>query len=133
MKIRCTTTFDITATGVTGHCKPSRMPFTDASGTVINNEATWLHARNKQRNWETITQLISLRTQVDNVTQPVHKDNHWTFEFEVESDNIFSLEGDPLAVLKQDCADVPMLLGQDNTVLHSSNIWFEPINTSEEK
>ena len=76
MKIRCTTIFDITATGVTGHCKPSRMPFTDASGTAINNEQAWNLARNKQRNWETITQLISLRTQVDNITQPVLDNGH---------------------------------------------------------
>ena len=41
MKIRCTTSFDITATGVTGHCKPSRLPFQDRSGQMITNEQEW--------------------------------------------------------------------------------------------
>lgn len=132
MKIRCTTSFDITATGVTGHCKPSRMPFTDASGALINNESTWNLARNKQRNWETITQLISLRTQVDNITQPVLDNGQWTFEFEVDSSGIFYADNDPLGVLKQDCAGVPMLLGTADTVLTMTNIHFDIINTSVE-
>ena len=128
MKIRCTTTFDITATGVTGHCKPSRLPFTDASGQTIGNESEWNRARNQQRNLETITQLLSLRTQIDNVTTPVLNDNNqWTFEFEVESDTIFAQEDDPLAVLKEDCYGVPMLLSTEPT-LTDTNIWFEPIN-----
>ena len=128
MKIRCTTRFDITATGVTGHCKPSRLPFTDASGQRINSESEWNRARNQQRNLETITQLLSLRTQIDNVTIPVLNDNNqWSFEFEVESDTIFALGNDPLAVLKEDCHGVPMLLSTEPT-LTDTNIWFEPIN-----
>ena len=128
MKIRCTTRFDITATGVTGHCKPSRIPFTDASGSYINDQSAWNLARNKQRNWETITQLISLRTQVDNITQPVYDNGRWSFEFEVDSDTIFTIDDDPLAVLKQDCDGVPMLLSTTDATLTSSNIWFELIN-----
>ena len=129
MKIRCTTTFDITATGVTGHCKPSRLPFTDASGQTIASEAEWNRARNQQRNLETITQLLSLRTQIDNVTRPVFDNDHWSFEFEVESDTIFALADDPLGVIKDDCYGVPMLLSTEPT-LGSDNIWFEPINIS---
>ena len=127
MKIRCTTTFDITATGVTGHCKPSRLPFTDASGQTISNEAEWNRARNQQRNLETITQLLSLRTQIDNVTRPVFDNDRWSFEFEVESDTIFALADDPLGVIKEDCYGVPMLLSTEPT-LTVGNIWFEPIN-----
>jgi hypothetical protein len=127
MKIRCTTRFDITATGVTGHCKPSRLPFTDASGQTITSEADWNRARNQQRNLETITQLLSLRTQIDNVTTPVFTDNQWSFEFEVESDTIFAQADDPLGTLKEDCYGVPMLLSTD-AALGADNIWFEPIN-----
>ena len=127
MKIRCTTTFDITATGVTGYCKPSRLPFTDASGQTITSEAEWNQARNQQRNLETITQLLSLRTQIDNVTAPVFTDNRWSFEFEVESDTIFAQADDLLGTLKEDCYGVPMLLSAD-TALSADNIWFEPIN-----
>lgn len=127
MKIRCTTKFDITATGVTGHYKPSRIPFTDASGQRITDERLWNHSRNQQRNRETITQLLSLRTQIENVTVPVLTDDVWSFEFEVESDTIFLYDNDPLGVLKQDCYGVPMLLSTE-PALGADNIWFEPIN-----
>ena len=130
MKIRCTTSFDITATGVTGHCKPSRLPFKDNSGQMITNEQEWNHARNQQRNLETLTQLISLRTQIDNITRPQFKDNQWSFEFEVESDTIFVSDQDNLGVLKNDCLGVPMLLSSSDTTLNDSNIQFELINIS---
>ena len=129
MKIQVKTSFDITPTGVTGHFRPTRLPFHDLSGQSINNEHDWNRARNQQRNLETITQLLSLRTQIDNVTRPVFDNDHWSFEFEVESDTIFALADDPLGVIKDDCYGVPMLLSTEPT-LGSDNIWFEPINIS---
>jgi ABC-type oligopeptide transport system substrate-binding subunit len=136
MRIRCQTLFDITATGVTGHFKPSRIPFLDSAGTSINSEASWNRARNQQRNWETVTQIISLRTQVD-FTSPTHDNNTWTFEFEIINDQLFVMDQDPLAVLKTDCADVPMITGlgeeplNDTVLVVDKNIWFTmvPINT----
>jgi hypothetical protein len=130
MKIQCQTLFDITATGTTGHVKPSRMPFTDHTGTRIINIESWNHSRNQQRNWETITQLISLRTQIDNLTTPVKVNNLWQFEFEVDNENLFYNETDPLAILKEDCTGVPMLTALDETVTGDvflsvdKNIWF---------
>ena len=50
MKFICKTLFDITATGVTGHYKSSRVPFRDSTGNNIENETTWNRARNQQRN-----------------------------------------------------------------------------------
>ena len=70
VKFICKTLFDITATGVTGHYKSSRVPFQDLTGTSITNEISWNRARNQQRNWETITQLISLRTQISELQTP---------------------------------------------------------------
>ena len=129
MKIRCTTSFDITATGVTGHCKPSRLPFQDRSGQMITNEQEWNHARNQQRNWETIMQLISLRTQINNIIIPELHEGQWTFEFEVESDTIFLRDIDPIGILKDDCQGVPMLVATANTeMLDLTNIHFEIIN-----
>ena len=136
MRIQCQTLFDITATGVTGHFKPSRMPFQDATGAVINSEILWNRARNQQRNWETVTQIISLRTQVDFIP-PVQNNDTWTFEFEIVNDQLFANDQDPLAVLKTDCADVPMITGLNETALNDTvlvtdkNIWFTivPINT----
>jgi hypothetical protein len=130
MKIQCQTLFDITATGTTGHVKPSRMPFTDQAGSKITDVGQWNRSRNQQRNWETVTQLISLRTQVDNLKEPQLINDRWCFEFEVENQNLFTSGMDQLSVLKADCAGVPMLVGlnesaQIGTVLSvDTNVWF---------
>ena len=70
MRFTCKTYFDINNTGVTGHFKASRVPFTDKSGQQITNEMSWNIARNQQRNWETLTQLISMRTQIAKMSAP---------------------------------------------------------------
>jgi hypothetical protein len=131
MKIVCSTLFDITATGITGHFKPSRIPFTDLNGNVIHDEPEWHRARNQQRNWETISQLISLRTQVFNISTPIMQKDRWVFTFEVDAPGIF---GTDLTLLIADCSDVPMITGLDELpsdfkILASTgtnqNIWFE--------
>ena len=136
MKIRCTTKFDITATGVTGHCKPSRLPFTDASGQTITSEAEWNRARNQQRNLETITQILQLRTQIFDQSMPVEDNGYWSFTFNVEFEGIYRTDNDEFSVLKQDCEGVPMLVGLDEeytitplltTDGSQQNIWFELI------
>jgi hypothetical protein len=135
MRIQCQTFFDITATGVTGHFKPSRMPFQDATGNSINSETLWNRARNQQRNWETVTQIISLRTQVE-FTTPSKNNDIWTFEFEIANNQLFANDQDPLAVLKADCDNVPMIAELNETALNDTilivdkNIWFTivPIN-----
>ena len=130
MRIQCRTLFDITATGVTGHCKPSRMPFKDQAGCTINDISDWNRSRNQQRNWETLTQLISLRTQLTDLSMPVKNDNLWQFEFEVDNDNLFLNNNDSLAVLKADCAGVPMLVGLnestdiESVLVNDCNLWF---------
>jgi len=130
MKIQCQTLFDITATGTTGHVKPSRMPYQDRAGTKIADSEQWNRSRNQQRNWETVTQLISLRTQVTSLTEPKKINDCWQFEFEVENENLFTVAADKLAVLKEDCNGVPMLTGlnesaETGTVLTvDTNIWF---------
>ena len=130
MRIQCRTLFDITATGVTGHCKPSRMPFKDQAGCTITDISDWNRSRNQQRNWETLTQLISLRTQLTDLTMPVKNDDLWQFEFEVDNDNLFLNNNDSLAVLKADCAGVPMLTGLnesadiESVLVNDCNLWF---------
>lgn len=130
MKIQCQTLFDITATGTTGHIKPNRMPFTDCAGNPITDTQSWHRSRNQQRNWETVTQLISLRTQVDNLQDPVRTQGRWQFEFEVENDNLFHNGTDSLAVLKLDCAGVPMLTNLNESattgtaLVVDQNLWF---------
>ena len=138
MKYACQTRFDITATGVTGHYKSARIPFRDRAGQTIKNEESWNRSRNQQRNWETLTQILSLRTQLFLLTDPVSDltGTRWMFEFETESDGIYGPESDPVAILRADANGVPMLRELNNdpdieTVLVTAgtrqNIWFAPV------
>jgi hypothetical protein len=132
IQIKVRTFFDITATGVTGHFKSSKQNFKD--------QESWNRARNQQRNWETLTQLLNLRTQIMEITAPVNDNNLWSFEFGSEF-NVWDTGSDPVGVLKNDSDRVPMLRDLDNNpdieeflVIEGprQNIWFEvvPINTT---
>lgn len=143
MKIICRTFFDCSATGITGHFRPSQVPFSDHTGSQIQNTRSWNHARNQQRNWETLTQLISLRTQPVSVTSLGQHDGIWSFEFEVESGLVYSTSGqeDDISGLVNECSGVPMVTGLTETLTEETvlitqgtgqNIWFSPINTSME-
>jgi hypothetical protein len=139
MKFACQTLFDITATGITGHCKQSRMPFQDRAGQVIRDSESWNRSRNQQRNWETLTQILSLRTQLFEITEPIQDQSgtRWMFEFETETEGVYGPTDDPVSVLRSDAQGVPMLRELDNdpdieTVLVTEgprqNIWFAPIS-----
>ena len=139
MKYACQTLFDITPTGVTGHCKASRMPFTDRAGHNITDIESWNRSRNQQRNWETITQILSLRTQLFLLSDPIldHTGSRWMFEFETEADGIYGPDNDPTEILRADADGVPMLRELDNdpdiepflvTSGPRQNIWFAPIS-----
>ena len=87
--------------------------------------------RNKQRNWETVVQILGLRTQImsinqlktetKNLSQHVFgsdyqdKQRVWTFEFEVEFENLYLQDHDPYGILKKDFAQSPIILGLDET------------------
>ena len=87
--------------------------------------------RNKQRNWETVIQILGLRSQIMNArplkTETVDlakyefgenydgKQRVWTFEFEVEFDNLYLQDRDPYGVLKNDFSHTPIILGLDET------------------
>ena len=139
MKIVCRTTFDCSYTGVTGHFRSSEIPFTDRAGQLISNQAAWHRARNQQRNWETLMQVIGLKTQPLNVTKPIHKEHAWEFEFVAEATGVFSITDnpDPVAGLKQDFDGVPIMVdlneksGVVSTVTTTGpdqNIWLDTIN-----
>lgn len=137
MKFSCITRFDITATGVTGHFKSSRVPFRDLAGNTVTDITSWNRSRNQQRNWETIQQIIGMRTQISTSTVPVRTGTSWSFEFETETPGVYGTDDDPVSVLYSDAAGVPMLTNLDN---HSDvasfilvdgpeqNIWFSPLS-----
>ncbi len=141
MKILCRTLFDCSYTGVTGHFRVSEIPFVDQAGQQVLNQADWHRSRNQQRNWETLMQIVGLRTQPQNITKPEHKSKEWLFEFVAESEGVYSSTGndDPLSGLKQDCVGVPMVIGLKeksnmsptiNVDGEDQNIWFETINNT---
>jgi hypothetical protein len=142
MRFACQTLFDITATGTTGHCKTVRMPYNDAAGQVIRDQDAWNRSRNQQRNWETLQQILSLRTQIMQITVPVtdQTETRWMFEFETDTAGAFGPDDDATMILRQDAAGVPMLKELNNTpdldpflvtTGPRQNIWFAavPINT----
>ena len=131
MKLKVRTLFDITYTGVTGHYKAARAQFA--------TQEAWDRARNQQRNFETLQQILSLRTNLAEITTPVESDGEWSFEFEVESDGVYGTPDDPTGILRGDAVGVPMLreLNNDPDIEPilvvggpRQNIWFEvvPIN-----
>lgn len=135
MRYVCQTLFDITATGITGHFKTTRVPFTDQAGQTVSDQESWNRSRNQQRNWETLTQILGLRTQLFDLSRPVIDSSGtcWMFEFETETDGTFGSDLDPTEILRTDAEGVPMILDLDNrpdlipvlcTTGPNQNIWF---------
>jgi hypothetical protein len=131
--IECKTFFDITATGITGHYNSARQPHLSPE--------QWTRSRNQQRNWETLQQIISLRTQISNLCLPRRQGLHWIFEFSSENVGVFGNPENPTYMLYQDAHGVPMLKGLDNdpkiestliTHGNTQNIWFEVIDINTE-
>lgn len=114
-RIICVTKFDITATGVRNNFNVNRIPITTTQGAVITNQKDWTRARNQQRNWETINQIISLRTLPFNIAEPLVSDGVWKFSFEVDQISTVGSDLDPVGLLSQDSAGVPMLVGLAET------------------
>ena len=91
-RIRVTTQFDCTTTGVTGHFRNNVLPFDDREGQTVTDQVTWTRSRNQQRNWETILQIIGLYTQAQDITPTEHTNGAWQFEFSTDFDDVFSRE-----------------------------------------
>lgn len=136
------TLIDITPTGVTTHTPEQEF------------------LRNQQRNWETIQQIIGLRTQptiidTDNFTDNVQKGYNfginysgyhriWTFKFSVEYADIYQVGPDRFGLVKYDFQITPVILGLTETAKPEralfypkgpwNNIYFktlvDPINIS---
>lgn len=139
MNIRCRTLFDCTCTGITGNFRASQLPYADRTGQAITNYVEWSRARNQHRNWETILQIISLRTQPTILTEPRCIDGAWQFDFAVETPGVYSINNDleNLDGLINECNGIPMVVGLneakdiDPSLTVSGprqNLWFESIN-----
>lgn len=117
MKVKCTTLFDITQTNISG-----RRNLLDDSTSEFGKQ------RKQQGNFETIQQIISLRSQPENITVPeildcppkilgikynLTKAKVWSFMFTINHSSIFVDDSGELGLLKKDCANVPMITGLD--------------------
>jgi len=132
-RIRISTTFDCTTTGVTGHYKAAQLPFRDRAQQLIDSESAWLRSRNQQRNYETLMQIVNLYTQPMNLSSAEYENDQWSFEFDTEFEGVFSSGDDTLGLLKAAAAGVPMLDNLDSfqiitgTLLPDVNVFFEEI------
>lgn len=144
MKIRVHTLFDITRTNVR----------TRRHGELLNDDYL-IRQSNQQSNFETVLQVIGIRSQPEDITDPEKKmkildsgmwgSNYvdkikvpvWTFDFTVNYQEVFSTGEDKLGKLLQDCQNIPMITGLSEYPLiknvmsvssHDKNIYFEVIN-----
>lgn len=119
-KLRCYTLFDITQTNILSRHKPPE-----------NQDITeWVRKRNSQCNFDTILQVISLRSQPEILSEP-HKiqikfdefDHFgflfeptdqlypaWCFDFTVYHNDVFNNGIIEFGLLYEDCDQVPMIL-----------------------
>lgn len=147
LKIRCYTLFDVTKTGITNR--------RNAPVPVDEKISLWEKQRNTQCNFDTIIQVISLRSLPEDITDP-YKDEItlndtekfgfllesetpcavWTFDFSVVFGSVFNNGTEELGYLFTDCDGVPMIhvgteLNKLPTFLDISpelrNIYFEVI------
>lgn len=115
------TLIDITPTGVTTH----------TSDNVFK--------RNQQRNWETVQQIISLRTQptiisTDNFVDEVKRYNFginytgnqriWTFKFAVDYADIYQEGADKFGLVKYDFKITPVILGLIETAVPERALFY---------
>ena len=144
IRVKCSTQFDITETGIKNRSLKSRITFRDKTGHEITTAEEWNRARNQQCNWETINQIISLRTLPENITSPVRDadTDMWQFEFDVVDPASIFCNGNAVGYLLSDCVGVPMILGLDETAGIAAsiistgpeaNIWFDLIDQTDNK
>lgn len=144
IRIKCTTRFDITETGIRNRTFRSNMPFTDKTGKTITTQGEWQRARNQECNWETVNQVISLRTLPEHISAPEHDIDTatWSFEFDVVDPGSVFYDSNPVGYLAADCDGVPMLTGlgeavETATFLSSqgadANIWFDVVRQIDDK
>ena len=97
--------------------------------------------RNQQRNWETLLQCIGLRTQPQNIQEPITStledigaaefgdfytgtQKIWTWSWTVEREGVYDLADVPLAGLLQDIEQVPIITGLEETARFMLPIFY---------
>ena len=111
-----------------------------ATGVIRSHDNDSLE-RNQQRNWETLLQCIGLRTQPQNIIEPVvstfsdiniaefgdfylGEQKVWTWKWTVESNGVYDLPGKPLGGLLEDLEQVPIITGLAETARFMLPIFY---------
>lgn len=118
--VTCYTLFDVAYTGIINRSRPS----------VDEDPDVWLHKRNAQCNFDTILQVISLRSQPEVIRFPepmkinfkefdnfgflfeqIDDEDYpcWSFDFEIQHPSVFYDGISDLGSLYSDCDGVPMI------------------------
>ncbi len=122
-KVECYCLFDITNTGINGQSRTTAFPIKTKDGIEISNTVELNRCRNQQRNFDTLLQVISLRTQIFNIKSPIYNQGnsyfqgrpHWQFSFEIEPNSQWLVDNDDFWILKQDTTGTPMIIGLNET------------------
>jgi hypothetical protein len=97
--------------------------------------------RNQQRNWETLLQCISIRTQPQHIQAPVRstvidigitefgdfytgEQQVWAWSWAVEGAGVYDLSNKPLGGLMQDLEQVPIITGLEETARFMLPIFY---------
>lgn len=125
-KIEIQTLFDITKTNIVRNYSPALVK----SHPTINTKEEWVKARQQETNWETIIQVISLRSNPVDIKYPnVEKIDlknfgyhmffglAWKFSFVIETDSVFHDGTNPIGLLLDDMNNVPMISGLNDNVV----------------
>jgi hypothetical protein len=111
-----------------------------ATGVIRSQDPDYAE-RNQQRNWETLLQCIGLRTQPQNIQEPVTStvedisvaefgdfytgtQKIWTWSWTVEREGVYDLDNAPLAGLLQDLEQVPIITGLTETARFMLPIFY---------
>jgi hypothetical protein len=142
VKIICSTLFDITRTNV--HARRNNLDSDIGDSNIVKS-------RGQQANFDTILQIISMRAQPENYSDPEKSMVHlspiwgtsyrskskipcWTFTFTVDNPEVFMEDNIELIRLFNDSRGVPMIIkleewpslsGNLNTSPELKNIHFE--------
>lgn len=141
---------DITNTGVLAQYNSTLPTFMDNAKQVVKDKEGWDRSRNQQRNWETLTQLMSMITQPTILQSPIaerdvdlqdynfgYTGNHtvWTFMVGAEMSGIFDA-GVPSGRLIDMCNKIPIITGLKETITSEKsmldtvitpNLYFEKV------
>lgn len=131
ISIVCYSLIDITNTGITNSFTKAAIPLMDKGGQKVTDQESWLRSRNQQRNFETLIQGISLRSQplyssppkLEGLDTAIFNFGEeytgvqfvWTFKFKIEHPQAFKKNDDELGLLLDDLNYVPCILNLTET------------------